>query len=1043
MIIYSKSQLELALREYKNFASYAWDLVETYKNGSSVIGIKKNLKKALEIVKYYEKKKNTLDNNYFIYYGQYEIYKELGKYDVADEFLYQYYLNQVKNYENDKKINLGRTYKGLFELDFKKVVNVKNGKISDKKQIPTMLKHLDLFTLNAESRGDFYFEKNIKSLMVDFFSKEEYQRLFFVHILSDHYYYASNASLELIKKFKEEDFVSYIKILSKKTYDPNKILGSFCDDLKIYYNYHFKERDAKNKLAYANAIVKSEKFFIKDSNVALEIYKECHEKGNKEALKLIVDFYNKNKMYSRAVTYFESYTKKHRSDKQAKLILADFYISESKVTNDTYHQPKFLKGLKIYEENLDILSDAQYDFLANVYALGICVKPDLIKAKEYSKTKLSSKTIEGEEVKLFGKLKVKDKSLKPIIDDLFNGFQTLDGKKLRTLFEHIYRGDVVEKDPNLLFKLATFMENNKLPEAYLASYICYALGFGVESNLDIADSYLEKGMKLDGDYGLYANYLYHFHTKKDPKNGFEYLEKAANNNFSYALDSLASMYYEGKYVEKDLKKSYELYKKLYEQKEYMALTRFIIMVKSNEYETLSLEEQFEIYKTIADNTNNPVACRFLYDVNLELKKLSDKEGYKYLIRSAENDYLSSIKLVIEKEKDNKKEWYKWILKAHELGDVYAISVVASKYYFGDDELKIKEDQKKAFELYSSIEEKSSNAKCMIGRAYYYGSGAKTDYKKAYEYLKKAYEEKVSGAATYLAHCYHYGRGVKTDYKKALELYQEGAKLGGYYKNELAYCYLEGLDKVLDIDYEKAIELYTEGLKDYQSSGAYISLAICYSRLDDYKNCIKTYNEALKIYPKNTDIYYNLGIVYRNSKNLEKDYKKSLEYFTKSAELGDKDANLCIAELYMFRNYGFNDEKKAESYIIKAYNDKVEGSAPIMAYFYEHEKHDEKKAYEVIKDYEGENALKYIVLGNLYYSGKFLNKDYTAAFKNFQKSYELNQEDPYIWFRLGRCYYFGHGVERDVNRAYDFISLAKNEDFSDAVRFYDEYFKDRN
>ena len=96
----------------------------------------------------------------------------------------------------------------------------------------------------------------------------------------------------------------------------------------------------------------------------------------------------------------------------------------------------------------------------------------------------------------------------------------------------------------------------------------------------------------------------------------------------------------------------------------------------------------------------------------------------------------------------------------------------------------------------------------------------------------------------------------------------------------------------------------------------------------------------------------------------------------------------------------------------------------------------------MKDSKSKNHIKYSTLGNIYYSGNLFARDYKKAFENYQKSYEIFQENPYIWYRLGRCYYFGYGVERDVNRAYDFISQAKADNFPEAIDFYEEYFKNR-
>ena len=92
--------------------------------------------------------------------------------------------------------------------------------------------------------------------------------------------------------------------------------------------------------------------------------------------------------------------------------------------------------------------------------------------------------------------------------------------------------------------------------------------------------------------------------------------------------------------------------------------------------------------------------------------------------------------------------------------------------------------------------------------------------------------------------------------------------------------------------------------------------------------------------------------------------------------------------------------KAKPYLDKAVAAKVKGAEVLLAYSYQHHFNDEKEAYRLIKDSKNESSLSYCVLGELFYSGKFLNRDY--------------------------------------KKAYEFINLVRNDCFNNAKKFYEEY-----
>ena len=56
-----------------------------------------------------------------------------------------------------------------------------------------------------------------------------------------------------------------------------------------------------------------------------------------------------------------------------------------------------------------------------------------------------------------------------------------------------------------------------------------------------------------------------------------------------------------------------------------------------------------------------------------------------------------------------------------------------------------------------------------------------------------------------------------------------------------------------------------------------------------------------------------------------------------------------------------------------------------------------------------------------------------------KSFELEKTST-IYHRLGRCYFFGHGVKEDKAKAKEYMYISMNEKYKPAIDFYNEFFK---
>lgn len=1032
MICSTKLAFESAQKNYKKNFYHAMMLFDTYMVGAPLIKVKKDVKKALDILKYWEKHFDNIEYNYFINANQAKVYKLLGKDKLAEEYDMKYYENNVKSKPNQNDIN------SLIIRQYKASYDESKQKIKDKKLFDKMINNLDLYFDNLVDSPNL--SLSFTENLAKYFIEGPQKKLYMAHILLR--YYSANyftKGLELIEKFSKDDYIKYLELLSKPGFSA---FSEFANKLKLYYKFKFESPDDNVKLEYAKMLCFDEKAIVKENVYGENILKDLYEKGNKKAYDVLIDYYFYIKKISYLVSFLENHLQKHKKDGKAQVLLADLYFDDSLSNTTVYKKDKFKKALKYYEDNFELLNEEQSSLLSKIYAQGIGVEVDLEKAKAYSKSKDSSELIEQEEIKLFDKIKVKSIHVQPLIDDLKLGFKTLDQDKLDRLFSILMNHKMVYEDKELLDKLALFMDKHSMDSSSYALICCFAKSFNEIMTKETYFNKIKEYMNRNNKFAYFSMYLY-YQKDEEKELRLEYLKKSSDANYPKANSTLANIYYQNSIEKDDKKLAYQIFKELYESKNYEYANIYEILYLTGEYDEYSEEKYYEILTTLAYNTCDPLTLERLYQYNIKHNKASEQENMKLLIIAAENDSEFAIdKLISLYENTNIKECYKYVLKGYKNNYLHSSLRLAGYYYYGEEKINVKQDYKKAFEIFKIYEEKSNYAKFMLGRIYLWGLSVKIDYEKAFHYFKSSYENGNKKSTTYLGLCYLKGYGTKKSDELALKYYEEGSKLGGYYLYKYGYLYLEGLGDLVSVDYEKAISIFKKAAKDYDFEDIYLDMGYCYYQLLNFKEAERCYLKCIKLNKNSKLAHYNLGVLYSSSKNVDRDYKKAIEYYKMAIDLGDINSNLSLARIYIFEQYGYKDHQLARPYLQKAYENKIENAATILAYSYYHFDKDEKKAYEIIKDVKDDDSLRYVILGNLYYSGKFLNRDYNEAFINYQKAYEMNKEDPYNYFRLGKCYYFGHGVERDVNRAYDLISLARSVGFKDAEIFMEEYFNNR-
>lgn len=124
-----------------------------------------------------------------------------------------------------------------------------------------------------------------------------------------------------------------------------------------------------------------------------------------------------------------------------------------------------------------------------------------------------------------------------------------------------------------------------------------------------------------------------------------------------------------------------------------------------------------------------------------------------------------------------------------------------------DESPLSEDKSEIILLYeASMNNGNELSMENLGNHYYDGYNIKSDYEKAYYYLRQAAQHKNRDVYPRLGYMCQCGQGIKKDYEMAKYWYEKGIEFnhGGCFNNlAIMYDYGEGVEQ----DYAKAMELY--------------------------------------------------------------------------------------------------------------------------------------------------------------------------------------------------------------------------------------------
>ena len=498
-------------------------------------------------------------------------------------------------------------------------------------------------------------------------------------------------------------------------------------------------------------------------------------------------------------------------------------------------------------------------------------------------------------------------------------------------------------------------------------------GIGTEVNYQEAFKWFSKSAEQNYPYAQYAlggMYYYGLGVPQDYQKAFQYLKKSSDNGSYNASIMIGDMYKDGVGLEKNITIAQNYYKKAREQEQY----------QKNENEKIFIKDSKKSNGTIKQNTNSQV------NSNISLEQFITK-----------------------------------IKNSAEQGDSEAQFMLGVMYYNGDG---VKQDFKEAFKWFKkSALQNNKYAECNLGAMYALGQGVKIDATNAIKWLNKSgedgytpayynlgkiylakdikksiyYFKKIESPESFydIANIYYMGGEIPKDYKSAIYWYKKTNYPYAYFV--IGQIYKEG-GFGIQKDYEKYIEWdnkYNNRDRDEESQPPtnYITM-IGYKGLS--KNKLNQFLNTLNISANNGDseAQYWLANIYSKEELLEKDYRKALDLYTKSAENDNEKAQTILGKIY------------GEGYI---YNNLYDNNVNINKYV---TKNYTQSLYWYKKAAENGNAEAQLHMGlSEFYTDKKENK---KAFEWFLKS--AKQENAFAQKWLGMMYEDGNGCQRDLNKA---------------------------
>ena len=256
----------------------------------------------------------------------------------------------------------------------------------------------------------------------------------------------------------------------------------------------------------------------------------------------------------------------------------------------------------------------------------------------------------------------------------------------------------------------------------------------------------------------------------------------------------------------------------------------------------------------------------------------------------------------------------------------------------------------------------------IGKMHCYCLGTEQDYEKAFEWFLKSAQEGNKFAQYSLANLYYYGNGVEKDLSQAFLWYRKSSEQGQPYA---PYAVAQMYDK-----------------------GEYVSQSEETAQRY-YKVALSGFLELESKDQADDNLFYKIGVMYKNGLGTEADISKAIDYFKRSAEMNNKNG------LYEY------------------------GKTLIQGKYIEADLNKGLECIEKAMKLKNSNAKRFFALE--YISGEYFSQDIEKGL--FMLTECADKGDSFACFQLGQFYLKGEIVTQDLERAEKYLLLAEDNEFT--------------
>ena len=321
----------------------------------------------------------------------------------------------------------------------------------------------------------------------------------------------------------------------------------------------------------------------------------------------------------------------------------------------------------------------------------------------------------------------------------------------------------------------------------------------------------------------------------------------------------------------------------------------------------------------------------------------------------------------------------------------------------------------------------------IGKMHCYGLGTEQDYEKAFEWFLKSAQEGNKFAQYSLANLYYYGNGVEKDLSQAFLWYRKSSEQGQpYAPYAVAQMYDKGeyvsqSEETAQRYYKVALSGFLElESKDQADDNLFYKIGVMYKNglgtEADISKAIDYFKRSAEMNNKNG--LYEYGKVLIQGKHIEADLNKGLECIEKSIKLGNSNAKRFLALEYISGECFPQDIEKGIAMLTECADEGDNFASFKLGQIYlkgEIVPQDLEKAEKYLLSAEDNEYTQY-ALGKLYLQKE--KYDIQKAVDHFKHSADMNKWSSY---QLGVLYLFGaEGLAKDKEQAAQWLTKSAND-----------------